>query len=43
MHTEQVCSFSIYKDHQGHTNQQNVTAEDKWIYFWYNFPIGSMS
>ena len=43
MHTENVCFLSIYKDHQGHANQQNLTAEDKWIYFWYNFPIGSMS
>ena len=38
-----VSFLLIKKDHEGHTNQQNLTAEDKWIYFWYNFPIGSMS
>ena len=27
MHTEQVCSFSIYKDHQEHTNLQRLKAD----------------
>jgi len=28
-----VSFLLIKKDHEGHTNQQNLTAEDKWIYF----------
>ena len=43
MHTEHVCFLSIYKEISlGTYKPTNLTPEDKWIYFWYNFLIGSM-
>ena len=43
MHTENVCFLSIYKEISlGTYKPTNLTAEDKWIYFWYNFFIGSV-
>ena len=43
MHTEHVSFLSIYKEiSPGTYKPTNLTAEDKWIYFWYNCLLGSM-